>query len=112
MKYEMKLQNLPFVQIKNGTKKYELRLNDEKRQKLKVGDYIEFTNIKTSEKIITKIKDIIHFENFEKLYKELNKIDLGYLPKEVALPSDMELYYSKKEQEKYGTLAIEIELIK
>ncbi len=112
MKHEMKLQNLPFVQIKNGTKKYELRLNDEKRQKLKVGDYIEFTNIKTSERILTKIKDIKHFENFEKLYKEFNKIDLGYLPNEVALSSDMELYYNKKEQEKYGTLAIEIELIK
>ena len=31
MKHEMKLNNGPFEQIKNGTKTIELRLNDEKK---------------------------------------------------------------------------------
>lgn len=36
MKHEMKLNNGPFERIKNGTKTTELRLNDEKRQLLKI----------------------------------------------------------------------------
>ena len=36
MKHEMKLNNGPFERIKNGTKTIELRLNDEKRQLLKI----------------------------------------------------------------------------
>lgn len=36
MKHEIKLNNRPFERIKNGTKAIELRLNDEKRQLLKI----------------------------------------------------------------------------
>ncbi len=43
MKYEMKLNNEPFKAIKNGTKTLELRLNDEKRKQLIVGDYFDFS---------------------------------------------------------------------
>ena len=38
--HEMRLHNEPFVLIKDGTKTIELRLNDEKRRQIKVGDYI------------------------------------------------------------------------
>ena len=34
----MKLNNGPYVNIKNGTKTIELRLNDDKRQLLKIKD--------------------------------------------------------------------------
>ena len=50
MKHEMKLNNGPFERIKNGTKTIELRLNDEKRQLLKIKDLIEFTNRTNDEK--------------------------------------------------------------
>jgi ASC-1-like (ASCH) protein len=43
MLHQMKLQPNPFEQIKNGSKTLELRLNDEKRQLIKVGDEIEFS---------------------------------------------------------------------
>ena len=46
----MKLNNGPFERIKNGTKTIELRLNDEKRQLLKIKDLIEFTNRTNDEK--------------------------------------------------------------
>ena len=49
MRHEMKLNNSPFVSIKNKTKTIELRLNDDKRQKINVGDEIEFINNMTSE---------------------------------------------------------------
>jgi ASC-1-like (ASCH) protein len=40
MKHYMKLQNDPFTKIKNKTKTIEMRLNDEKRRKIKIHDLI------------------------------------------------------------------------
>lgn len=46
MKHQFKLNNFPFEKIANGTKTIELRLYDEKRQKLNVGDEIVFFIVK------------------------------------------------------------------
>lgn len=107
----MKLHNNPFNLIKSGTKTIELRLNDLKRQKIKVDDLIEFTNRITDEKMVVRVVDLIKFNNFSDLYKNFSKVSMGYREDEDANPSDMELYYSLEEQEKYGVLAIKIEKI-
>lgn len=107
----MKLHNDPFNLIKSGTKTIELRLNDLKRQKIKVGDLIEFTNRVTDEKMIVRVVDLIKFNSFSDLYKNFSKVSMGYREDEDANPSDMELYYSLEEQEKYGVIAIKIEKI-
>ena len=108
MKHEMKLNNKPFNNIKNGTKTIEMRLNDEKRQLLKLKDLIEFTNRETKEKILVEIEKLHHFSSFNELYKHFDKISLGYKENEIADPKDMEKYYSKEEEKKYGVLGIEI----
>ena len=41
MLHKMKLKLSPFEKIKDGSKTIELRLYDEKRQKVKIGDFIE-----------------------------------------------------------------------
>lgn len=41
MKHKMKLQEKYYDFIINGTKRIEIRLNDEKRQTIKLGDTIE-----------------------------------------------------------------------
>ncbi len=107
----MKLHNDPFNLIKSGTKTIELRLNDLKRQKIKVDDLIEFTNRITDEKMVVRVVDLIKFNSFSDLYKNFSKVSMGYREDEDANPSDMELYYSLEEQEKYGVLAIKIEKI-
>lgn len=111
MKHEMKLNNGPFDSIKNGTKTIEMRLNDEKRQKLKVGDLIEFTNRATNEKISVRIKNLFKYDNFEELYKHFDKRELGYDDNDTIDYKDMEKYYSKEEQNKYGVVGIEIRKI-
>lgn len=42
MIYEMKLQPVFYNYMLNGTKRIEIRLNDEKRRMIKVGDTITF----------------------------------------------------------------------
>ena len=112
MKYEMRLHNDPFNKIKAGTKTVELRLNDEKRQKIKIGDNIEFTSRVTGESILTEVINIYKYSSFEELYKHFDKIAMGYNENEIANPKDMEQYYSKEEQDKYGVLGIEIKIVK
>ena len=111
MKHNMKLNNKPYNSIKNGNKTIELRLNDEKRQLLKVNDLIEFTNRETLEKMMVIIEDLFHYPSFEELYKHFDKKYLGYSDNEIADPKDMEQYYSKEEQSKYGVLGIKIKKI-
>lgn len=112
MKHEMKLNNGPFNNIKNGTKTIELRLNDEKRQLLKIKDLIEFTNRETLEQMLVEIKNLYHYPSFEELYKHFDKVAMGYKEAEEANPKDMEEYYLKEEQEKYGVLGIEIKKVR
>ena len=111
MKYNMKLNNEPFNLIKNGTKTVELRLNDEKRKLLNIGDEIEFTNITNGEKLSVDIINLHKYPSFEELYKHFDKISLGYAEDEIADPKDMEQYYPQDKQEKYGVLGIEIEVL-
>ena len=112
MKHEMKLNNGPYVNIKNVTKTIELRLNDNKRQLLKIKDLIEFTNKETLEQMLVEIQNLYHYPSFDELYKHFDKVSMGYKENDVADPKDMEKYYSKEEQEKYGVLGIEIKKIK
>lgn len=108
MKHNMNLNNRPFKSIKEGTKTIELRLNDEKRSLLKVGDEIEFTNRDTNEKLSVDIINLHKYPSFEELYKHFDKVEMGYNKDDIAEPKDMEAYYSKEEQDKYGVLGIEI----
>ena len=111
MKHYMKLQDGPFKSIKNGTKTIEMRLNDEKRSKIKIDDTIEFTNIITSEKLDVLVTNLYYFDSFEDLYKKFEKKDLGYQEYETATYKDMEKYYSKEKQKEYGVVGIKIKLL-
>ena len=111
MIHNMRLHNEPFELIKNGTKTIELRLNDEKRSLIKENDIILFENRTNGEIIKTKVIKLHRYNSFEELYKHFDKVSLGYNSNEEASYKDMEKYYSKEEQDKYGVLGIEMELI-
>ena len=109
----MKLNPAPFEMIKSGQKTIELRLYDEKRQLINVGDEIVFTNTVTGETLQTKVLKLHHFDSFADLYKSLPLLKCGYTSENVgsATPADMEQYYSVDEQKKYGVLGIEIKVL-
>ena len=105
----MRLVNFAFKAIKNGEKDIEVRLNDEKRMLINIGDIIEFTNMNTNERIMVKVINLYHYETFLELFNSFDNKRLG-LNKDVDA-SIMDNFYSKEEQEKYGALGIEINLI-
>lgn len=112
MTYTMKLHASPFEKIKSGEKTIELRLFDEKRRQIKIGDEIVFTNAATGEKITATVVKLHCFSNFQQLYKNLSLLQCGYTAENIekANPADMEAYYSLEEQSKYGVVGIEISL--
>ena len=111
--FELRLNKKPFESIKNGEKTVEMRLYDEKRQKINIGDYIVFKlRDNEEEQIKTVVQDVDVFLNFEQLYNAYDKTALGYKENEDASYKDMEEYYSKEEQAKYGVVAITVEIVK
>jgi len=113
MIHEMSLRPEPFEQILRGEKTIELRLYDGKRQKIKVGDTIEFTNTADeSERITAEVTALYVFDSFKELFQSLPLTKCGYTAEtaKYASPSDMNRYYSKGLQEKYKAVGIEIEV--
>lgn len=104
--HKMRLINSAYYCILNDLKDIELRLYDEKRQLLKIGDYIEFTNIDTDEKMIVEIKNLYVRKSFKELFDEFDIKRFGFIDNEDA--SIMNNFYTEEEQKKYKAVGIEI----
>lgn len=110
MTHYMNLFSSPFSKIAEGRKTIELRLYDEKRRKISVGDTVVFSCDSKNETIYAKVKQLHVFPDFEFLYKALPLTKCGYAENELAMAhySDMEEYYSKERIQKYGACGIEL----
>lgn len=109
--HNMNLDSCWFDKIKEGSKTIEMRLNDERRQSIQIGDEIIFTNnSQRNRHIRVRVINIHRFDSFKELYEALPLEKCGYTKDNVseAKPEDMERYYSKEQQKKYGVLGIEI----
>lgn len=112
MIHHMKLKPAPFYQMRKGEKTIELRLYDPKRQQIKVGDQIEFSNTQDKmEKFRVQVNALHLFVSFSELYRTLPLKACGYVDESKADPSDMNQYYSLEEQQTYGVVGIEVELV-
>ena len=113
MHHEMSLRPGPFGKIADGSKRYELRLHDEKRRLISVGDTITFTCTEDERTVEVRVVSLHPFTSFAKLYSALPLTECGYTEAsaQTASPRDMEAYYSSEQQERYGVLAIKVELL-
>ena len=109
MKHKMRLVDFAFKAVKNRKKDIEVRLNDEKRQLINVGDIITFENVDTKEIIEAKVIALHKFNTFQELFNKFNHARLGL--KDSDTVSIMDNFYTKEEQEKYDALGIEIKVI-
>lgn len=106
----MNLVPSAFSKIADGSKTIELRLNDEKRQRINVGDTVVFNCYSTKDIITAQVSGLHKFSDFEELYKVLPLEKCGYTVAELetANYTDMEQYYTKEQIKKYGALGIEL----
>ena len=111
MIHKMNLAPSPFQAIGSSRKTIEMRLCDEKRSKIKVGDEIEFENTDTHQKIKCEVIKLTRYKDFFELYSNFDKTAIGFDENETANAENMYTYYSSEQIEKYGVLAIAIKLI-
>jgi ASC-1-like (ASCH) protein len=106
----MRLQTKPFDRIKSGEKTIEVRLYDEKRKKLQIGDVIEFTREPGTETLKVEVIGLHNFKTFADLVNAFPENPFGGESASDLLKS-IYTYYTREEEEKYGVLGIEIKLL-
>lgn len=99
--------------ILNGTKRLEIRLFDEKRKQIKIGDTIKFSKVPDlNESFNAKVIELLRYNSFENMFKDFDISILSdkSMTKE-ELITVLEQFYPKEKQEQYGVLGIRIELL-
>lgn len=110
----MKIGSKQLWMVRAGKKTIELCLFDDKCRQIHIGDIIELVDIEDNkDTLCVKVIGLFPFDSFETLYKHLPLLDCGYTEENLsnASPSDMNKYYSKSDQEKYGVIGIRIALL-
>ena len=106
MKYIMKLNPKYFEFMKNGTKRIEIRLNDEKRKDLKIGDVIVFQKEpELEEELYTQILNLRVKRNFKELIENLEISE--YSDKSESEIADLmyqkfDVYIKRQLEQEYG----------
>ncbi len=114
MKHRMNLQGKYFDYIKDGTKRVEMRLFDEKRAKIEIGDEIEFgvSGEDEDEVVCVKVIGLLRYRSFEDLVEDFPIEMLADAEMTKAeLIADLNKFYSKEMQKKYGVVGVRFELI-
>ncbi len=111
--HEMKLYKGPFNAIERGNKFFELRLYDDKRQKVKVGDTITFYCKEADKSISVIVDNIVVRDNFKILLEELGLQKCGFADNADlnAATKRMEEYYPPEKQAEYKVVAFGIKVI-
>lgn len=107
--HKMNVRQPYFNMMKAGTKLIELRLYDEKRQKIKIGDKIEFCCAENMvDKFLVEVTALYKAEDFKALCGIIDIKKAGLSGTTETVMRTMEKFYSKEKQEKYGVVGIEV----
>ena len=116
--FSSKLQEPYYTYIKNGIKIYELRVNDEKRKKMKIGDIWKFKNANNENlpEYNTKIIDKKIYKSFEEAIKKKRYKKL--LPNSKSISEAIKTYNAfdngmyEIDAKKYGVVCFKLKVIK
>lgn len=111
--HRMRLDHEAFEAIRNGEKRYELRLFDAKRAALKIGDVIRFTDLSDGRILDVRVQTLDRFANFGALFDVLGDkgICAGEIGSKETFENAMRAYYEDERVARYGVLAIGLEAL-
>jgi ASC-1-like (ASCH) protein len=105
----MGLQPEPFEKIQAGTKTIELRLFDEKRKSLNIGDTIKFQKqSEETETLHVRVVALLRYASFSDLFDDFPSEIFGGKDK-ASLLEGVHQFYSPEREKEYGVLGIKIE---
>ena len=102
-----------FEVVANQTKTVEVRVNDEKRRRLKIGDKILFLKRpEENETIEAIVEDLVYYKDFKDLMADytIEEVYLKGYSKDYFLDL-LKRFYSDEEIKEYGTVAIRFKKI-
>ena len=112
-KHFMKLTTENFNKFKNGQKSIELRLLDEKRRCINIGDTIVFTDTNTGE-CLERICTRLHFsDSFVELFEQIGDNEMCGFSKDTNITDmceHMRMYYSEYQEKDFGVVGIEVSI--
>lgn len=114
----LRLSPAPFEKFKMGQKTIEMRLWDEKRQQMQIGDMIRFEKLPdTQESLLCKIMTLHRFPNFTAMCETLPLTAMGYEGESLQAWQErrdhgMSPFYSAADELKYGVIGIELMVMK
>jgi len=107
--HSMKVQTKYYNLLKNGIKTVELRLFDEKRQLIHIGDTIQFSDLSNPDDTFqAKVVALHRAPDFASLCETIRPEQAGF-KNQGELLQIMEQFYPPKEQQEYGVVGIEIQ---
>lgn len=109
---EMRLDDQPFELIGREEKTVEVRLYDEKRKDIKVGDTIVFHNANDEANVIAaRVKALHLFDTFFELFSSALFPQTGFGATSASEATEyMYKFYSKEREQRSGVVGIEIEV--
>ncbi len=106
----MNLQPKYFDFMKDGTKRIELRLYDEKRQKIQLGDIIEFSKSE-NDSLQAEVVGLLRYQTFNELFKDF---DISMLADKSMTKQELldvlSEFYTPEKQSEYGVVGIRLKL--
>lgn len=106
--HSMSVQERYYNLLKLGKKTIELRLWDDKRQKIKIGDIIEFSNASNADDTFSaKVINLYKAPDFKSLCSKISIQQVGFTSQDELLKT-LEEFYSIKQQKEFGVVGIEI----
>ena len=107
----MGLQPEPFEKMRSGKKTIELRLFDEKRKTIQLGDIIEFQKQpEEQETVRTEVVALLRYKPFSDLFNDFPIENFGGIDKTSVLES-VHRFYTPEREQKETVLGIKIKLL-
>lgn len=109
----LKIQPLFYNYIKNGTKRIELRLLDEKRKNIQLNDIIRITKEpENTEYIDIVVTGLLNYKDFSTLLNDFPiEIFADKTYSKEQLLTELEKFYPKEKQQQYSVVGIRFELL-
>ncbi len=110
--HEMHLFREPFEKVRGGKQNIDVRLYDEKRRGIRIGDIIAFKELPDNkEEVECRVIGLSMFGSFRDLFSAFERQRFGH-SKAMSLKEQLDgIYqiYSKEDENKYGVLGIHME---
>ncbi len=110
----MRLQPEIYDSFINGTKRIEIRLLDDKRKEIKIGDKIKIIKRPDfNETFDAIVEDLLYFDDFNDLFDNIDNTLLFDKPyTRESILEELNKFYPEEEQKELGVVGIKLNICK